>query len=191
MKKNFLLPIFFSVIILNSCTQYYYTPNSENVPLLTQKSEVAGTINYYPTFTGGSGIEFQTAYAAGNHVAIQINGGGGSGSDNSTIPDIIGGGNGETTNAHGGGGYFEGGVGYFLPFGPRKRFVFESATSFNAINLMLYETKPSNSADAVTSICNDGEVEVLCHCTVPSFSKVNCTPLLSHAIFFVSLNTSK
>lgn len=143
MKKNILLPIFFAAIILSSCSQYYYTPNSENVPLLTKKNEVAAAINFYPPSDGGVGIEFQTAYAAGNHVAIQINGGGGSGSDNSTVPDIIGGGNGSTTDASGGGGYFEGGVGYFLPFGPRKRFVFESYGIFSLGWMNTTYTSPS------------------------------------------------
>jgi hypothetical protein len=116
MKKNILLPIFFAAIILSSCTQYYYTPTSQNVPLLSKKNEVTGSIDYYPPLDGGSAIELQTAYAAGNHLAVQVNGGGG---------------NGGNTNNHKGGGYFEGGVGYFLPFGWRKRFVFESFGRFS------------------------------------------------------------
>lgn len=131
MKKNILLPMILMVIILSSCSQYYYTPNSQNIPLVSRKNEVVSSVDFYPAGGGGSGVEFQTAYAAGNHVAIQINGGGGSGTDNSTIPDIFGGGNGVTTNAHGGGGYLEGGVGYFQAFGMRKRFVFESYGIFS------------------------------------------------------------
>ena len=130
--RNF-FPILFAAIILNSCSQYYYTPNSENVPLLTKKNEVAGAINFYPPSDGGVGIEFQTAYAAGNHLAIQGNFGGGSGSYNSA--------------AHGGGGYFEGGVGYFLPFGPRKRFVFESFGIFSLGWMNTTYTSTSQSDD--------------------------------------------
>jgi len=153
MKKNILLPLCFAIIILSSCSQYYYTPNSQNVPLLTKKNEVAGAINFYPTSQGGTGVEFQMAYAAGNHVAIQINAGGGSGSDNSTIPDIINGGNGETTNAQGGGGYFEGGVGYFLPFGPRKRFVFESYGIFSLgwMNTTYTSTSQSDNKGSINA----------------------------------------
>lgn len=128
MRKNIPVPIFFAAIILSSCSQYYYMPNSQNVPLFSKKNELTGSVNFYPpggtgSFSGrqSSGGELQTAYAVGNHLAVQINAGDGSGMDKSDIND----------NAHGGGGYFEGGVGYFLPFGTQKRFVFETYSIFS------------------------------------------------------------
>jgi len=87
------------------CSPKYYSPNTQNVPLLSQKGEVnlsvAGNDNQ---------VEFQGAYAITNGFAIQANGG-------LFVPKDL-------DNGDGGSGKFiEVGAGYFKPV--TDKFVFE------------------------------------------------------------------
>ncbi len=91
---------------LASCSPKFYTPNTQNVPLLTEKGEtdltVSGNVNQ---------VEFQGAYAITENVAIMANGG-------LFIPSNLDNGNG------GSGKFVELGAGYFMPI--QEHWVFET-----------------------------------------------------------------
>ncbi|HMJ67929.1 MAG TPA: hypothetical protein VK508_03500 [Cyclobacteriaceae bacterium] len=103
MRNSLLLCVL--ALIAIGCNPKYYSPNTQNVPLLSEKGEVnlslSGNTNQ---------AEFQGAYAAGEHFALQANGG-------LFIPKDL-------DNGDGGSGKFiEVGAGYFTPVS--ERFVFE------------------------------------------------------------------
>ena len=88
------------------CSPKYYTPNTQNVPLLSEKGEtdltLSGNVNQ---------IEFQAAYAISEGFAVMANGG-------LFIPT-------DQDNGNGGSGKFmELGAGYFKPID--ENFVFET-----------------------------------------------------------------
>lgn len=89
-----------------SCNPKFYTPNSQNVPLLSKKGETNLTLS-----GNGNQAEFQGAYAVGNNVAIKANGG-------SFIPSDLDNGNG------GSGKFIEFGSGYFKPI--TENWIFET-----------------------------------------------------------------
>ena len=66
--KNYILVVFGA--LLTSCSPKFYTPNTQNVPLLSEKDEtnltLSGNVNQ---------IEFQGSYAITNNMAIMANGG--------------------------------------------------------------------------------------------------------------------
>ena len=96
----------FLIAGLTSCSPKFYTPNTQNVPLISEKGEVdltlAGNVNQ---------VEFLGAYGIGNHVAIIANGA-------VFIPSNLDNGNG------GSGKSIELGAGYFLPI--KEKWVFET-----------------------------------------------------------------
>ncbi len=101
-----LLFILFGGCLLYSCSPKYYIPNTQNVPLLTEKGEtnltVAGNANQ---------AEVQGAYAITNGLAVKANAG-------LFIPS-------DQDNGNGGSGKFiELGAGYFKPL--EHHFVFEA-----------------------------------------------------------------
>lgn len=53
-----------------SCSPKYYAPNTQNVPLISQKGETNLTLS-----GNDSQVEFQGAYGVGNNFAIKANGG--------------------------------------------------------------------------------------------------------------------
>ncbi len=86
-----------SAIVILSCNPKLYTPNTQNVPLISEK----GQINL--TASGNANqIEFQGAYGIAEKFAIQLNGG-------LFIPSDLDNGNG------GSGKFVEVGAGYFKP----------------------------------------------------------------------------
>ncbi len=90
--------IFFVVGIgLVACSPKYYTPNTQNVPLISEKGETNLTLS-----GNGNQIEFQGAHGVGNSFAIQANGG-------LFIPADLNNGSG------GSGKLIEFGAGYFKP----------------------------------------------------------------------------
>jgi hypothetical protein len=92
-------------LIAIGCNPKYYSPNTQNVPLLSEKGEVNLSLS-----GNANQAEFQGAYAAGEHFALQANGG-------LFIPKDL-------ENGDGGSGKFiEAGAGYFTPVS--ERFVFE------------------------------------------------------------------
>lgn len=102
MKKLQFLITLLLPFILNSCTHYYYVPNTQNVPLLREKKEFQGAI-----LVGGSEelktLEVQAAYAVTNNLAVMTN-----------FLAVKGGE--RPGNNWGNGKYLEGAVGYYKPF---------------------------------------------------------------------------
>lgn len=92
-------------IFFTGCNPIYYTPNSHNVPLLSQAGEATLTAAGNP-----DQVEFQGAYAINDHFALQAQGG-------LFIPA-------DDDNGNGGSGKFlEIGAGYLHPI--RSNWVFE------------------------------------------------------------------
>lgn len=106
MKNYKLLIIILITLGLASCSPKFYTPNSHNVPLLSEKGETSLTL------TGnGNQLEFQGAYAITDHFAIKADGG------VFSPPNL--------DNGNGGSGKFgELGVGYFRPI--HENWIFET-----------------------------------------------------------------
>lgn len=89
-----------------SCNPKFYTPNSQNVPLISKKGETNLTLS-----GNGNQVEFQGAFGVANNVAIKANGG------LFTPPDL--------DNGNGGSGKFiEFGSGYFQPI--TENWIFET-----------------------------------------------------------------
>ncbi len=106
MKDTFKFMLLLSAILLTACNPKYYTPNTHNVPLLTEKGEsnltICGSANQ---------VEFQGAYGVSDQIAILANGG-------LFIPKDL-------ENGDGGSGKFlELGSGYFKELS--HNFVFET-----------------------------------------------------------------
>lgn len=92
----------FILVVLSSCTHYYYVANVQNVPLFKEKNEFrfSGTYGFGDY---SSCAEVQTAYSITNSIGIMANymsAKGGKASDNSN---------------YGRGGYFDGAIGYYKP----------------------------------------------------------------------------
>jgi hypothetical protein len=90
------------------CSPVYYSPNSQNVPLLSHKGE-------YNVGVSGSEklLEFQGSVSPDNHLGLQLNG-------SWYIPE-------KTDSGNRGAGYFtDAGVGYYVAFGPNDILVFET-----------------------------------------------------------------
>src|SRR5690554_5521129 len=95
--RNFIVLIIGFVFM--SCNPKFYTPNTQNVPLISEKGETDLTIS-----GNGNQVEFQGAYGITNHFAVKLNGG-------LFIPT-------DGTNGNGGSGKFaEVAGGYFKPIG--------------------------------------------------------------------------
>jgi hypothetical protein len=61
-----------AMIFNTSCVHYYYQPSANNVPMFKEKNEARVQLQS----SGGndlSGVDVQTAYAVGNHTALQLN----------------------------------------------------------------------------------------------------------------------
>lgn len=118
MKPKAVLIFIVSVILIShtSCVHYYYAPNSNNVPLFKEKGEARIQAQYTTTgaqadYDAADGFEIQTAYAAGNHTALQLN--------------FFYASENDQDYGSGSGNYIEAAYGYFKPFG-KKRWVFET-----------------------------------------------------------------
>jgi hypothetical protein len=114
MKKHHLFYLV-AIVLFAGCSPKYYSPNTQNVPLISAKGETNLTL-------GGNAnqVEFQGAYGIGKSVAIQANGG-------LFIPADLDNGNG------GSGKFLELGAGYFKPV--QKNFVFETYGIFGFGNM--------------------------------------------------------
>ena len=106
MKKLIYLIGICTAIFLLSCNPKYYSPNTQNVPLITQQGETCLNVS-----GSGNQLEFQGAYGINDKFAIKLNGG-------LFIPKDLDNGNG------GSGNFIEGGFGYFKPFS--NNLVFET-----------------------------------------------------------------
>jgi len=106
MKKFKKLCILVIGISFVSCNPKFYTPNTHNVPLITEKGESNLTLS-----GNGNQVEFQGAYGISEHIALKAYGG-------LFIPSDL-------DNGDGGSGKFlEIGGGYFKPM--HNNFVFET-----------------------------------------------------------------
>lgn len=103
MKQIFFLALMLA--IMASCSPKYYTANTQNVPLISEKGESNLTLS-----GNANQVEFQGAYGVSSHIAIQANAG-------LFIPSDLDNGDG------GSGKFFEAGLGYFKPIA--NHFVFE------------------------------------------------------------------
>lgn len=106
MKKNHFIVCVLGYALASSCSPKYYSPNAQNVPLITAK----GQTNL--TFAGNSDqLNFQGAYGVTDAFAVKADGG-------FFVPQNV-------DNGDGGSGKFvELGGGYFKPVG--TNFVFEA-----------------------------------------------------------------
>jgi len=87
-----------------SCSPKFYTPNTQNTPMLQSKGQVNASLA-----GNGNQVELQGAYAATDHIGVQINGG-------LFRPQ-------EEDNGNGGSGNFlEVGAGYFTPLSEKVTF---------------------------------------------------------------------
>lgn len=99
MKSIYLFSILMACI-LSACNPKFYTPNTQNVPLLSAKGETNLTLS-----GNANQVEFQGANAISSSIAIKANGG-------LFIP-------GDLDNGNGGSGKFlEAGIGYFKELSP-------------------------------------------------------------------------
>lgn len=106
MKQITKLILFAAAIASASCSPKYYTPNTQNVPLISEKGETNLTLS-----GNGNQVEFQGAYGITENIAIQANGG-------LFIPADLDNGNG------GSGKFIEFGGGYFKPL--TENLIFET-----------------------------------------------------------------
>ena len=126
---------------LASCSPKFYTPNTQNVPLISEKGETNLTLS-----GNGNQVEFQGAYGIGKNIAIQANGG-------LFIPKDI-------DNGDGGSGKFvEFGAGYFTPVSENWVFETYGIVGFGSFENHLPSTKsgnPQTTGDISASILRIG-----------------------------------
>ncbi len=145
MKKNYTHILILGIIIFlnSSCVHYYYAPSSNNVPLFKEKGEARIQAQYTSTAAqaddAADGFEIQTAYAAGNHTALQLN--------------FFHASENEQEYGSGSGNYIESAYGYFKPFA-KNRLVFETygGLGFGSVNNVFKNTSNYITEQAKTSI---------------------------------------
>jgi hypothetical protein len=123
---KYVLFVALMLMIMLSCNPKYYTANTQNVPLISEKGETNLTLS-----GNANQVEFQGAYGVSNGFAIQANGG-------LFIPADLDNGDG------GSGKFFEVGGGYFTPVA--ENFVFElyGLVGFGSVENHLPSTTNSN-----------------------------------------------
>lgn len=102
-RKLIILALGFGIA---SCSPKFYTPNTQNVPLISEKGETNLTLS-----GNGNQVEFQGAYGITKNIAVKANGG-------LFIPSDLDNGNG------GSGKFAEFGGGYFKPI--TENWIFET-----------------------------------------------------------------
>ncbi len=105
MQNSINLIFFVAGVTLTGCSPIFYAPNTQNVPLLSEKGEANLTL-----CGNGNQVEFQGAYGITRNISFKANGG-------LFIPANLDNGNG------GSGKFIEIGGGYFKPI--FKKWVFE------------------------------------------------------------------
>jgi hypothetical protein len=148
MKHNSTLLMLALILMLlnSSCIHYYYAPNSNNVPLFKEKNEARIQASYTSTgaqanYDGATGFEIQSAYAVGDHAAVQLN-----------IMHVS---EDDEEYGSGNGTYIEGAGGYYKPFGQKHNLVFETYGGIGTGNVKnIYKDGNSGykSAEVSTSV---------------------------------------
>ncbi len=114
------------MIIAPACSPKYYTPNTQNVPLISEKGETNLTLS-----GNGNQVEFQGAYGVTENIAIKANGG-------LFIPPDLDNGNG------GSGKFLEIGSGYFKPINEKVIFELYGVMGFGSFENHLVSTISTN-----------------------------------------------
>ena len=120
-----LLHVFGALIVLTSqsCTHYYYGPNSGNIPVLQQRADVRISAAA-ATASETSGFELQSSYAVTNHVGVMFNFYTARGKDQYTSSGPSG--STATVYEKGTGTYAEVGGGYFAFLDKSRNWIFET-----------------------------------------------------------------
>ena len=106
MKAISIYVLLIGTLLISACNPKYYVPNTQNVPLISEKGETNLTLS-----GNGNQVEFQGAYGVANAFAIKANGG-------LFIPADLENGNG------GSGRFLEVGAGYFKEI--QENWIFET-----------------------------------------------------------------
>ena len=70
MKNLKIIIIILAVTVITSCSPKYYVPNTQNVPLISERGETNLTLS-----GNGNQVEFQGAYGVSDNIALQANAG--------------------------------------------------------------------------------------------------------------------
>jgi hypothetical protein len=107
MKKKQLLTLLLPFAFLQSCSHYYYTPNSNNVPILKEAGDVrfVGAIS---SSENSEAVEAQSAVAFTDHIAGMVNFL--TSTDNIDVKST----------------FTEAAVGYYLPLSEERTVIFET-----------------------------------------------------------------
>jgi len=131
------------MVSTTSCIHYYYAPSSNNVPLFKAKNEGRIQAQYTTVGVGADlensidGFEVQSAYAIGNHTAIQLN--------------FLHAAHKEGDYGSGDGNYIEAAAGYFKP-SVNKHWIFETYAGLGTGTVKSIYGSEYNSATAKTSV---------------------------------------
>ncbi|MDD4149224.1 MAG: hypothetical protein PHE33_04285 [Bacteroidales bacterium] len=137
--KNFkTLILLVMAVAFVSCNPKFYTPNTQNVPLITEKGETNLTLS-----GNFNQVEFQGAYGLFENIAIKTNAG-------LFIPSDLENGNG------GSGKFIEFGGGYFKPL--NNNFVFET---YAIIGLGTFENHFPSTMDSHPQTLGDISANIL------------------------------
>ncbi|MBA3705206.1 MAG: hypothetical protein H0W84_04725 [Bacteroidetes bacterium] len=135
------IKLIFLVVGFGSCSPKFYTPNTQNVPLISEKGETNLTLS-----GNANQVEFQGAYGIAKNIAVKANGG-------LFIPSDLDNGNG------GSGKFFEVGGGYFKPISENWVFEAYGIIGFGSFENHLPSTKniyPQTNGDISANILRVG-----------------------------------
>ena len=124
-----------------ACSPKFYTPNTQNTPMLQNKGQASATLA-----GNGNQVELQGAYAATDHIGIQVNGA-------AYIPK-------DQDNGNGGSGkLIEVGAGYFTPLSDKVSFETYGLIGFGSFENYLpstFDANPETSANIEGKIMRYG-----------------------------------
>ncbi|MBP6236010.1 MAG: hypothetical protein KA270_09295 [Saprospiraceae bacterium] len=133
--KKLIIFILGLLILSLGCSPIYYSPNAQNVPLISAKGEKnisvnAGSSNANNLFNSVSVLDLQGSYGITNRLAIQLN----AGFFNVSKNERGGGGNGKL---------FETAIGYYVPV--NEHFLFETYALFGFGNFNNIVSGPASN----------------------------------------------
>ena len=137
------MKLFMMMLCISSiaCSPKFYTPNTQNTPMLQHKGQASATLA-----GNGNQVEIQGAYAVTDHVGIQVNGG-------AFIPK-------DQDNGNGGSGKLvEFGAGYFTPISDKISFEAYGLFGMGSFENYLpstFDANPSSSANIEAKLMRYG-----------------------------------